>query len=299
MRLRFWGTRGNIATPGMRTVELGGHTTCIEVSRPAHDPLIIDSGTGITDYARQVMAAGEVRASSEPGSTERNAGSASQGGRGRQRTFHIIISHFHWDHIIGFPFFFPIHDAAANIHLYSAFPAAMLEARIRSLFDGTYSPLEDLDNLPATITFQQLPADGGRIDGARVVPFELDHSEPSFGFRIEASERSIGIAIDHEARDNAANERVVANVRGVDLLVHDAQLTEAQYATQVGQGHSCIEAAIRNAHAAQVRALLLTHHDPAHSDDFLRVYLQRRLRLNPPPVPLSVRLAAQGEWYPV
>lgn len=298
MRIRFWGTRGNIATPGVRTVELGGHTTCIEVSRHGGNPLIIDSGTGIIEYASQVMSMGKAQSPDRPSPEETGNLGAEKGGE-RPRVFHVIISHFHWDHIIGFPFFFPIHDAGALIHLYSAFPASMLEARIRSLFDGTYSPLEDLDNLPATIAFHQLSSTGQQIDGARVLPFELDHSEPSFGFRVEANGRSVGVVIDHEARDNAANARVLEKVHQVNLLVHDAQLTASEYPARVGDGHSSIEAAMANARAAQVGALLLTHHDPSHSDDFLRVYLQRQLRAAPRSYPVDIQLAAQGSWYRV
>lgn len=283
MKLRFWGTRGNIATPGAHTVELGGNTTCLEVQLQKRRSLMLDCGSGLIAYASSLMNRGEAK--SEPPI---------------ERHFHLLVTHFHWDHVLGFPFFHPLHVPSSRVHLYSAFPAEQLEDVFRSLFDGTYSPLRDLDNLAAEVTFHQIPEAGISLEGARITHHPVDHSEDNYAYRIEHEGKALAFATDHEARDRPRNVEVCDFVKGADLLVHDAQWTAEEYPKHVGWGHSTIEAAIDNGVAAGVRQLLLTHHAPHHSDDFLRVYLSRVLRkLDLAALAPRVELAREGVHYDV
>jgi ribonuclease BN (tRNA processing enzyme) len=291
MKLRFWGTRGNIATPGLRTVALGGNTACIEVQSNSGGSILLDSGTGIIAHATALAANLKGTAPEHTPTTEH----------------HLVISHFHWDHIIGFPFFHPIHSSDTVIHIYSAFPCDMLENHVRALFDGTYSPLRDLDNVPARVTFNQIPlpapapteeADSPEIDigGFRVSALPADHIEPNFALRLRADDQTLVYATDHEARSGPLNEGLIRFSKQADWLLHDAQYTAEEYSRHVGWGHSSIEAAIANGRLADVKHLLLCHHHPRHGDDFLRAYLDRLRRRGEASGPQQITLAEQGDW---
>lgn len=251
MKLRCWGTRGNLATPRAEMLGLGGNSSAYQIQLTPEHSLLLDAGTGLIEFAEAMMPTALARPT----------------------TFHIVISHFHWDHLLGFPFFHPIHVPHTQVHLYSAFPTERLEKHVRALFDGTYSPLRTIENLRARLHFHQL-ADGGlEVLGARVTHCELDHSEQCYGIRVDYEGSSLCYASDHEARDGSTNERVLRFAHGADMLLHDAQFTADEYASRVGWGHSSIEAALRNARLAAVRRAVLIHHDPTHDDDFLRSYV--------------------------
>jgi phosphoribosyl 1,2-cyclic phosphodiesterase len=276
MRVIFWGTRGNIASPGAHTIELGGNTSCVEVAVAQRTRIILDAGTGLIEYASSIVNRADT------------AGA-------KRATYHLVLSHFHWDHVLGFPFFHPIHIPGTTVHIYSGFPAAKLESHVRALFDGTYSPLRNLDNTAAKVLFHQIPRDGIGIGKARVACQLTDHSDESYAIRIDCDEKSVAYVTDHEARLSPINDAVVAFAKGSDLLIHDAQLTESEYAEKVNSGHSTIEAAINNAVAAAAKRLVLTHHAPVHSDDFLRLYLSRYLRRRTFPTGhLVIELAKEG-----
>ena len=274
MKLRFWGTRGAIARPGLETMELGGNTTCLELELGQAEPLIIDCGTGIIEYAQ---------AGADP-SVDRH--------------FHLLITHFHWDHVLGFPFFFPIHSPEATIHLHAPFPEEVILEHMGALFDGTYSPLLDMNKLPATIVTHEIGQEGADIAGVRVRWCPTDHSDPCCAYRFERDGKILCVASDHESRDNDTNSALADFLSQADLLVHGAQFTEEQYVADFqGLGHSSIERAIATAERVGAGRLLLNHHHPLHSDDRLRLHLARVLRQQPRPMP--VELAREGRAYEV
>jgi phosphoribosyl 1,2-cyclic phosphodiesterase len=276
MKIRFWGTRGNIASPGAHTIELGGNTSCIEVGLTNRTGIILDAGTGLIEYASSIV----------------NRTAIADAKRG---TYHLVLSHFHWDHVLGFPFFHLIHIPGTTVHIYSAFPAEQLEGHVRALFDGTYSPLRNLDNTAAKVKFHQIPEEGMGIAKAHVSRQKTDHTDDSYAIRIDYEGRSVTYVTDHEARRSEINDAVVAFSKNSALLIHDGQFTEQEYSDKVDRGHSTIEAAINNAIAADVQKLILTHHAPVHSDDFLRLYLSRYLRRRTfPNGTLVVELAKEG-----
>ncbi len=272
MTVRFWGTRGAIASPGPETAELGGNTTCVQLLLGQTDPLLVDCGTGITEYAL--------------------AGGAAAG----EGPFHILFSHFHWDHVLGFPFFFPIHSSGATIHLYAPYDVGEIVEHLEALFDGTYSPLQNMNNLPATIVAHSIVEGRQEIAGVEVTCCPTDHTDPCFAYRFEREGKTVGVATDHESRDNEANTRLDAFMAEVDILVHGAQFTEEQYAGGCqDRGHSSIERAIAAGERVGAKRLLLTHHHPLHSDDRLRLHLVRALRKQPRSLP--VELAREGVVY--
>jgi phosphoribosyl 1,2-cyclic phosphodiesterase len=262
-----------MATPRADSLRLGGNTSCYEVELGAGATLILDCGTGLIEYAASVM--GEVVKA--------------------PRDFHIFVSHFHWDHILGFPFFHPIHVRGVKIHLYSAFEAAELEHHLRALFDGSYSPLKNLDNLAAEVSFHAIPGGGLDVLGAKLRCARTDHTDEGYALRVEHGGKSLCYVTDHEARGGLVGDGIVALMRGSDLVLHDAQYTAEEYAHHVGYGHSSIEAALTSVTGARAKRLLLTHHDPNHSDAFLDSYVTK-LTLSEE---LPLTLAEEGVWVDV
>lgn len=274
MKLEFWGTRGAIPMPSWATRELGGNTTCLQVSFDDDDSLILDCGTGMIEYGRTID-------------------------EGDARRFHVLVTHVHWDHIIGFPFFQPIHTPGTTIHFHSPFPGQLLERYVAALFDGTYSPLRDMRNLAADVQFHQIPATGTRIGNTEVRYCPTAHTAECYAYRLEQGGAALSFVVDHERSVEEANQALVRFVERSRVLVHDAQFTAREGPTHRGWGHSSIEDAIDNAVAAQVEQLLLFHHGPEHSDDFLRLYLQRLKRATGQPTRTlkGLELAAEGRPY--
>jgi ribonuclease BN (tRNA processing enzyme) len=278
MKLKFWGTRGSIATPSWETRELGGNTSCLQITYGDDRSLTLDCGTGVIEYASQGV------------DLDRN------------REFHFLITHFHWDHIIGFPFFHPIHAPGTKVHFYSPFSEEDCRANIAMLFDGTYSPLRDMANLNAEVSFHRLGIDGESTDvnGLEVQACQTTHSATCYAYRLKGEDVNLGFVTDHErATDLDRNQKIVDMIEGCKVLVHEGHYTEKEYERRRGWGHCTIEDAITNAQAAGAPHLLLFHHAPDHSDDFLRLYM-RRLRQNgtiPEDGFESIRLASEDLVY--
>lgn len=279
MKIRFWGTRGSIASPSWETRELGGNTTCVQVMYGDNEDksITLDCGTGVIQYATQGVDLSQ------------------------SREFHFLVSHFHWDSILGFPFFHPIHAPGTVVHFYSPFPEEECRANISLLFDGTYSPLRDINNLASDIHFHCLPPEGGQVNGLTVTMEQTTHSDVCYAYRLEGDGVSLGYVSDHERMAHeATNQRIVELLQGVEVLIHEAHFTDTEYLHRRHFGHGRIEDAIANAHSTQAKHLLLFHHAPEHSDDFLRLYLRRVLRKADPFVeegPETIRLASEREIY--
>ncbi len=253
LRVKFWGTRGSIATPGPRTARYGGNTSCIEVRYGEHI-LVIDAGTGIRELGLALLQ--------EFGP---------QPIRG-----HIFIGHTHWDHIQGFPFFGPAYVAGNEFFVYSVRGAGKpLEKVFRGQMDADYFPVL-LSDMLARLHFIEL--EGPVQIGDLAVSYEyLNHPGVAIGFRISAPGKTVAYVSDHEpfyrlhADDGSAREdrKIVDFVRGADLFICEAQYTEEEYPKKRGWGHSTTEDALRMAAQAAVRQLAIFHHDPAHDDAFM------------------------------
>jgi phosphoribosyl 1,2-cyclic phosphodiesterase len=286
MKVRFWGVRGSIPTPGSETVQYGGNTTCIEVRPEDGRIIIIGAGSGIRSLGNQL-----VRQEMKKGPLNVN----------------LFISHTHWDHIMGFPFFTPIFIPGNKIKVHG--PVNIGDESLEKIFalqmSYNYFPLR-ADELAADISYQLLREGSFQLfEDVKVTTKILNHPIIDLGYKIEADGAVLVTLYDHEpfrnlfdgnpddedfdevakiegekaAKEN--NERIMQFMKGADLLIHDAQYTRSEYlASKVGWGHSPMEHALLSSYRAGVKRLALFHHEPTRSDgefDILERALKRRV----------------------
>jgi CheY-like chemotaxis protein/ribonuclease BN (tRNA processing enzyme) len=271
MRVRFWGTRGSIATPGPDTNFFGGNTSCVELTTDAGDIVIFDCGTGIHRLAAKLMAQGK-----------------------KAINANILIGHTHWDHIQGFPFFTPAFVKGNSVAIYGPEGShGSLHDVLAGQMESTYFPVE-LKQLPAEITYHDLTEGIHRVGSARVATQFLHHPAVTLGYRIEADGVAVVYLVDHEPfsddlwRADAEPSRIVSILHegdrrhakfmaDADLVIHDAQYTPEEYVAKKTWGHSTYDYVVQIAAAAGVRQVALTHHDPGH-DDHAVAEIERRAR---------------------
>ncbi|MDZ4797353.1 MAG: response regulator [Bryobacteraceae bacterium] len=264
MRVKFWGTRGSIATPGPGTVHFGGNTSCVEVTTDAGVRFILDCGTGARLLGLHLMA---------------NCPKPLQG--------NLLLSHTHWDHIQGFPFFVPLFVPGNRFSVYAPQGAgASLGDVLSGQMEFTYFPVE-LSQLPAQLQYVDLPEGIHEIDGVRVLAQFLNHPAVALGYRIQCGNASVVYLCDHEPFSetlwrsdaepgkldsilHAGDRRHAQFMACADLVIHDAQYTPDEYPTKKNWGHSTYEYAVEMAALAGVKRLALMHHDPGHDDAFIQ-----------------------------
>jgi CheY-like chemotaxis protein len=261
MLVRFWGTRGSLAKPGPTTVRYGGNTSCVEVRLADGTLIVLDCGTGAhaLGQALQSSCAGPLRG-------------------------HLLITHTHWDHIQGFPFFQPLFVPGNQWDLYAPGSGGQqLETTLAGQMEYTYFPVT-LEQLDATIRFHDLVESQFSIGRARIVTQYLNHPALTLGYRLESDGVTVVYVADHEPHMRGRPEdsppasaaggplhredrRHVEFLTGADLVIHDAQYTAEEYPKRIGWGHSPAEWAVDYALAAGARRLALFHHDPLRDDD--------------------------------
>ena len=250
MEIKFWGTRGSLPTPGHLTTRYGGNTTCVEVRLKDGTLIIIDAGSGIRLLGKSLMA--EKRADSD---------------------IHLFLTHAHWDHLMGFPFFIPGYVKGNRIHVRGGPNAKRsLEKYLAHQMDPPYFPL-DFENLQAEFTFTSGEPQKKQIGSAEIIPIPLSHPNGGYGCKIIENGRSFVFLTDNELLHRHAGGLdeagyVDACLRA-DLLVHDAQYTEEEYKAKKTWGHSTFSQAVILAVSAKVKRLGLFHHDPERTDDDL------------------------------
>jgi len=240
LTVRFLGVRGSIATPGADQSAVGGNTACVEV-RAGDTRIILDAGTGLRTLGDERMKEGPRRST-------------------------ILLSHLHWDHVCGLPFFTPVYVPGHEIEIASG-PNGVLphDEAIRALFRAPYFPV-DFADLGGKVTTRELkPNDSFSVGDIAVTMARLNHPDPVYGFRLEYAGQSIVYATDTE-HFACVDPTLARLARDADILIYDAQYTPEEYPAKVGWGHSTWAAGVELARAANVGQLVLFHHDPNRTD---------------------------------
>lgn len=258
IRVRFWGTRGSIASPGRTTQRYGGNTPCVEVVgfqmgepgaavRSDNPHLILDGGTGLATLQTTLMSG--------------------PWGRG-QGELHLLLSHYHWDHLIGIPFFRPMFVKGNRIVFYGS-SIEDLRSSIERLFTSVYSPLKGAENVAADLKYRQVEPDGMDVAGFQVRAAENRHLGTALSFRLQYGAHVVCYTPDHESGDREVDAKLVALARGAQLWILEAQYTAEERRGRDSWGHNSHLQAVRLALEAGVGMVVLFHHDPAHDDGIL------------------------------
>jgi phosphoribosyl 1,2-cyclic phosphodiesterase len=251
MRLKIWGCRGSVPTPGPETVHFGGNTSCVEVSLSAETVFVLDAGTGIIGLGPELIERGV-------------------------RRLHLLLTHLHLDHLEGLRFFAPLWDERVALDIWGPpSPVLGLPERIARSFSPPLFPI-DLREVPANVTFRDVPREPWTLEGASLSADLVVHPGPTVGFRIECGGSSFAYVPDHEpalagAIEGRSSDWIsgAAIAEGADLLIHDAQYFEDEYEQRIGWGHSSVDDAVAFTHAVGARRLVLFHHEPRHGDGAL------------------------------
>ncbi len=246
-----WGTRGSIASPGPDTVGFGGNTSCVEVRIRDGRRFIFDAGTGIRPLGVSMM--------DEPGTNDAV----------------VFFTHFHWDHIQGFPFFQPLYDSEASLTIVGPDQA---NADIERLFATQMASINfpvPFAAVSAELKFSNLDGSAWEEDGFRVRAMRMRHPSFTVGHRIEYGGFSLAYMPDNELTNESYKvgegwrKRLVDFLGDVDVLIHDAMFTQEEYEAKVDWGHSTFDQAVELAHEAGAKRILFFHHDPRRSDQEL------------------------------
>ena len=290
MKFRFWGVRGSIPSPGPRTARYGGNTTCIEVRTDDDTLIVLDGGTGLFPLAQHLLARPPVHAN-------------------------IFITHSHWDHIHGLPFFTPLFVKGSRVRLHGAHDPVTgrgIEHVMGVQLQNSYFPVGETD-MSATIEYRTLTVgEPLAVGDALVSNVVMNHPVTNLGYRIECNGKSVFFTGDHEPWYNPhpvghpshaaaelqvrdAERRMDAVMAGADALIVDCSYTIDEYPSKRGWGHGTFDGAIAMALRVGARTLYCTHHEPTRGDDelesaFADVMARHAGRLGT----LQVRLAYEG-----
>ncbi len=300
MEITFWGVRGSYPVPGESTVRYGGQTSCVEARTASGQILIVDAGTGLRALGRQLA---------------RESG-------GLPWQYHVLLSHVHWDHIQGLPFFEPAYIPGTKISVYALLTAAdELQQVIGGITRYEFFPVP-LDKVPAQFEFHEvLPQSELRIGEYSILPIALNHPFGAVGYRIVADQTSWAYVSDtapftdvlHKQHFLAGIEQLTTEDRtaletmrrdlvtalyGVDTVVFDTHFLPEEYARFPHYGHSTPDQALEICRDANVRRLVLYHHAPSHSDDMMdevaKTYLERGAQLG-----IEVLTSFEGMVLPI
>ena len=245
--IRFWGVRGTIACPSSSHAKYGGNTSCIQV-KVGDKIIIFDAGTGIRDLGNELQ-------------------------KHDVRDAHLLMSHTHWDHINGFPFFVPGYDPNWSLHIMAGHLCdgnSGIQDVLNSQMLGPMFPVP-LETMQAKLRFSDFKAgDQFKIHSdinVRTAP--LRHPNGATGYRIEHNGKSVCYITDTEHVPGKPDQKILELIEGSDLVIYDSTYTEEEFTTKIGWGHSTWNEGLALCQAANVKKFAIFHHEPDHDDDFM------------------------------
>jgi phosphoribosyl 1,2-cyclic phosphodiesterase len=244
MQVKFFGVRGSCPCPSEANGRYGGNTACVGLSVEGEDPIVFDLGTGLRAYGETQPTDGSFRGTA-------------------------LVTHIHWDHVQGLPYFPPADRAGAEFDIYGPVHD---EGTLAEVFDQfmrpPYFPVRFAD-LRGVFRFHDVTEDDLAVGNAKVRVRPVPHTGPTVGYRVTWDGAVVTYISDHQAPIDLTTvpESVIELADGADVLIHDAQYTRAEFAEKTHWGHCTVDYAVRVAREARVRTLVLYHHDPAHDDD--------------------------------
>jgi len=245
--IRFWGVRGSIACPSTSHIKYGGNTSCIEVM-VGDRTFILDAGTGIRNLGTEFL--------------KRDV-----------RDTHLLMTHTHWDHINGFPFFVPAYDPNRSIHIMAGHLGHRdggIQGALAAQMDSPMFPVP-LEAMQAKLRFEDFEA-GDQFKlypdvNIRTAP--LRHPNGATGYRIEYDGKAVCYITDTEHIPGEPDQKILELIEGADLVIYDCMYTEEQFATKIGWGHSTWNEGLALCQAANVKKFAIFHHEPDHDDDIM------------------------------
>ena len=283
MKVRVWGCRGSLASPGPETVRYGGNTSSVEVRLDDGTLIILDAGTGIRALGRHI--AGLPTGKTEPGGGPKGPLSMLAPAE-PIRKINLFLSHLHLDHVEGIGFFSALWNPDLELHVWGPpSPLRSLQDRIATLMSPPLFPVH-LADVPCRPIYHDVPDDALEIGSATVHVQPVAHRGSTVGYRIEENGRSFAYIPDHEPALGVDLEKVEPEwvsgfsvAQGADVLFHDSQYTEDEYPDHRAWGHSSIAHTVTFGQMTKAENVVLFHHDPAHSDEQLEVHLKRAKEL--------------------
>lgn len=246
LSVKFWGVRGSIACPSANHIKYGGNTSCIEVNANGHR-LILDAGTGIRGLGQTYM-------------------------KDDVAHIHILLTHTHWDHINGFPFFVPAYDPRRSVHIMAGHlrGADGIQNVLAAQMDNPMFPVP-LSAMQAKMRFEDFEAgmSFNIYDDVHVRTAALNHPNGATGYRIEHGGHSICYVTDTEHVPGKLDQNILTLIEGTDLVIYDSTYTEAEFPSKIGWGHSTWNEGVKLCLEAGAKSMAIFHHDPEHEDLFM------------------------------
>ncbi len=264
MKVKLWGTRGSLASPGPHTLQYGGNTSCVSVQGEEGTYIVLDAGTGIRDLGVQL-----------PKNINR---------------LHVLLTHLHMDHLQGLPFFAPLRRQGVEVHIWGPpSNSRNLRQRVLRYLSPPLFPVS-LREISNELIFHDLPFASVEIEEFEISAELIIHPNPTIGYRISCGGRHLTYLPDHEPALGANNFPLSKEwtsgyrlAEGCDLLIHDAQYFDEEYPFRVGFGHSSMSQAFKFAELVCAKRFIPFHHDPSHGDDELDQVISRSIHEIEPP----------------
>jgi len=246
LKVKFWGVRGSIACPSIHHIKYGGNTSCLEV-KVGDRRLVLDAGTGIRGLGRTFLE-----------------DDISQ--------IHILLTHTHWDHINGFPFFMPAYDPRRSVHIMAGhlYAGDGIQNVLASQMDNPMFPVP-LSAMQANMRFEDFEAGSAFdiYDDVHVRTAPLNHPNGATGYRIEHAGHAICYVTDTEHVPGKMDQNILGLIDGADLVIYDSTYTEQEFPDHIGWGHSTWNEGVKLCREAGAKSMAIFHHDPEHEDDFM------------------------------